>query len=82
MQWKAIYNKETGFIRCTVAASGELKLPDNEAVLDCSPEITGLTHKVDVETLQFVELPKQQQTIEEIQEQIDALLAKKAELEK
>lgn len=81
MQWRAIYNKETGAIRCTVASAGELDIPENEAVIECGPEISGSTHKVNVATMEFEELPPVEPTAEELQEQIDALLAKKAELE-
>jgi hypothetical protein len=91
MQWRAIYNKETGLIRCTVATAGDIEVPENEGVIFCQDNISGATHKVNLETLQFENLPMLPET-ELTQEAIDVrlaaikqeeaiLLAQKAELE-
>lgn len=58
MQWKAIYNKETGAIRCTVYSEGVLEIDEAiEGMLACDPSISGTTHKVNVQTLAFESLP-------------------------
>ena len=91
MQWRAIYSKETGMIRCTVATSGDLEIPEHEDIIDCPDYINGGTHKINLETLQFENLPAPPDlylTKDDIDARLEAikreeakLLAKKAELE-
>lgn len=69
---------EQGFISGTVSAQTAPEHP-RQLVFD-APVDTHLK-KVNLQTMQFEQLPPYVPTAEELQEKIDALLAKKAELE-
>lgn len=78
MQLLAVYDKQTGAIGFTVAPAGELALKENEATLPCEP-MHQSGYKVNLQTLEFEALPPvEEETVEELQAQIDALEAKKA----